>query len=63
MALEDAKTQVDAAFSRPDHRGLAFEDIDLLLDRLSIHYRRALSAAGTTPSGLRRASMAMTMPV
>jgi len=26
MALEDAKTQIDTAFTRPDRRGLAFEN-------------------------------------
>ena len=36
------------------HRALAFEDIDYFLDRLSLHYRAALTEAGVTAEKLAR---------
>lgn len=36
------------------HRSLAYEDIDLLLDRLAEHWRAVLSEEGTTPKDLAR---------
>ena len=37
------------------HRGLAFEDIDRLLDRLEVHWKTVLTEQGVTPELLARA--------
>ena len=44
MSLEDAKTQVDLAFTRKDRRGLAFENafgvsVDTFYEKLTPHFQ------------------------